>query len=685
MIISQKQHIRFLEDELRAETESFQQKLATDATYLLREKEELYVAQLLKYEDGEMILKFSNNSGIPRNGDYLYCFTVPIELRNYRNWGKLTYGDLIKRKGSYSEVICIWQIASNDNRYCLVGFRGINKEFAEINKNAVGMILLLGPNKPPFEYLGNLLNIVKHSSGKVEKMLLQDYSGISKAPFLLDNNSNQASFIINQLELQDILMLQGPPGTGKTFLIADICKLLLNENKSVLVTALTNRALMELAEKGQLKTFLSEGRIFKTKVSVDENRELPELVNIKTLSPIPGSLILSTFYISSGEASQIAGTPPFDYVILDEASQALLAMLAGSQQLGKKCLWIGDLKQMPAVVSLNEDRIENNEQYPLLIEGLRSLSSTLIPNYQLSITRRLTDRAAHYTGLFYNNTLKAFESGLYKFINIAEDIKPYFHHAGGPSLLTARLPSSLQPISAIKMATKIVAHLIFDNPKVGDDELKVAVLTHYTKTTKALQKAMYQTIGARKNLQIETVASVQGMTTDVVVYVIPKSGYAFSLDPKVFNVATSRARLYTIIIADDQILNYPLIDSDVYRYLSLLKDDFSYRFDVYSLNNKSTNIEGQNLLNDTREKIKDLYPGLERVIDLLVDNNIPIDEEGNASLTDKNDVVIAEAAMLLKDYKIAIDPIDDDSKQIFVRAGYRVISSDKFSVELLKR
>ena len=685
MIISKEQHIRFLEDELREETEAFQQKLSTEASYLLLEKEELYVAQLLKFDDGEMILKFSNSSGIPRNGDYLYCFTVPQELRNYRNWGKMTYGDLIKRKGSYSEVICIWQTASNDNKYCLVGFRGIDQEFVEINKNAIGMILLLGPNKPPFEYLGNLLNIVRHSSGKVEEMLLQDYSETPKAPFLLDNNSNQASFILNQLELQDNLILQGPPGTGKTFLIADICKLLLDDNKSVLVTALTNRALMELAEKEQLKPFLSEGRILKTKISVDENRELPELVNTKTVSPIPGSLILSTFYISSGEASQIAGTPPFDYVILDEASQALLAMLAGSQQLGEKCLWIGDLKQMPAVVSLNEDRIDDIEQYPLLIEGLRSLSSTLIPDYQLSITRRLTDRAAHYTGLFYNNTLKAFESGLNKFINIAEDIKPFFHPEGGPSLLIAHLPSSLQPTLAIQMATKIVAHLIFDNPKVGDDELKVAVLTHYTKTTKALQKAMYQTIGARKNLQIETIASVQGMTTDVVVYVIPRSGYAFSLDPKIFNVATSRARLYTIIITDVNILNYQLIDNEVYKYLSLLKEDFSFQFDINSLEHQSKESLRLNSMDDPRDNIKQLYPGLEKIVDLLMDNNIPVDEDGNVALTDKDDMVIAEARMLLKEYNIAIDPVDDDSKQILERAGYKVITSDEFSIELLKR
>ena len=684
MIISQEQHLKFLEDELRAETESFQQKLATDATYLLLEKEELYVAQLLKFEDGEIILKFSNNSGIPRNGDYLYCFTVPQELRNYRNWNKLTYGDLIKSKGSYSEVVCIWQAASNDNKYCIVGFRGIDNEFMEINKDAIGMILLLGPNKPPFEYLGNLQNIVRHSYGKVRDLLYKDYSERTKEPFLLDANTNQASFILNQLELQDNLILQGPPGTGKTYLIADICKQLLSKNKSVLVTSLTNRALMELAEKDQLKPFLSEGRILKTKITVDENRELPDLKNTKSLSPIPGSLLLSTFYISSGEATQVTETPPFDYVIVDEASQALFAMLAASKLLGTKCLWVGDLKQMPAVVSVNEDKIEERN-YLYLIEGLRSLASTLIPNYQLSITRRLPERAARYTGLFYRNSLKAFKRGLYKVININEELKPYFHPEGGPTLLTAHFPKSLQPTLAIHMATKIVAYLISDNPKVGDNELKVSVLTHYTKTTKALQKAMYQTIGARKNLQIETIARVQGLTTDVVIYVIPNEGYAFSLDPKLFNVATSRAKLYTIIIADERILKYPLMDNNVYSYLSLLKDDFSFRFDVHSLDNKYQKTEEQIFINDNRGKIKQLYPGLEGIIDQLMDNNIPIDEEGDVALTDKDDMVIAEAGMLLKEYHIAIDPVDNESKKIFERAGYKVISSDEFSVELVKR
>ena len=168
-------------------------------------------------------------------------------------------------------------------------------------------------------------------------------------------------------------------------------------------------------------------------------------------------------------------------------------------------------------------------------------------------------------------------------------------------------------------------------------------------------------------------------------YVIPNEGYAFSLDPKLFNVATSRAKLYTIIIADERILKYQLMDNNVYSYLSLLKDEFSYRFDVHSLYNNYHKTAELNFINDNRWKIKQLYPGLENIIDQLMDNNIQIDEEGDVALTDKDDMVIAEAGMLLREYHIAIDPVDNESKKILERAGYKVISSHEFSLDLLKQ
>ena len=53
---------------------------------------------------------------------------------------------------------------------------------------------------------------------------------------------------------------------------------------------------------------------------------------------------------------------------------------------------------------------------------------------------------------------------------------------------------------------------------------------------------------------IDTVARIQGLTTDICVYVVPNTHYLRALEPRLFNVATSRARRQTIIIADKEIL-----------------------------------------------------------------------------------------------------------------------------------
>src|SRR5690554_3484135 len=98
---TRQEHSNFLEEELQAQTKAFNKKLNTSAIFMLEEQEELFVAQFLTFKDGEMILKFSTKHGLPRKGEYLYCFTVPKELRNYRNWGSMTYGDLIKSKSNF--------------------------------------------------------------------------------------------------------------------------------------------------------------------------------------------------------------------------------------------------------------------------------------------------------------------------------------------------------------------------------------------------------------------------------------------------------------------------------------------------------------------------------------------------------------------------------------------------------
>ncbi|TDK43347.1 AAA domain-containing protein [Algoriphagus formosus] len=575
MIYSRQEHWQFLEEELRAQTESYKQKLDTSALFLLQDREELFVAQFLKFQDGEMILKFSNKRGIPRQGEYLYCFTVPQDLRDYRTWENRTYGELIKAKTNYSEIVCIWQAPSNEKDFSIAGFRGVELEFSTHIQDAEGLILILGPNKPPFEYIANLQKIVQNeNNNSVNKILDQDFQKSEWIPSLLDNKRNIVDFILTQLALLDTLIIQGPPGTGKTYLIAEICEKLCQQGKTVLITALTNRALIEIIEKPALRKLLEEKRIFKTKLSIDEARTHKDLQQTKDVSPQPGNLILSTFYITSGQAAQTLNEPPFDYVIVDEASQALLGMFGGAKLLGKKNIWIGDTKQLPPVVALSDDKV-NRKNYGALVDGLKALSDNAsMPIFQLTETHRLTDRGANYTGIFYKDSLKsrAKKDIRLSFPEINFECSKLFNPNGGPTLIKTDLKlGDFKPENALQLTTDIVRHLL-----IADEKLHISVLTYFVETTKALQKAIFQTVGYHKNLLIETVSRVQGLTTDVTIFVIPNSSYHRSLENRLFNVATSRSKRHCLIISDKDVLTRSQVDFEVKKYLQKLNDDYSF-------------------------------------------------------------------------------------------------------------
>ena len=610
MIYTRKEHFLFLEEELQAQTDAFQHKLDTSASYLLNDREELFVAQFVKFSEGEIILKFNNSRGIPRKGEYLYCFTTPKHLHNFREWGDITYGELIKNKGFSTELVCIWQYSLRDNpQYCLVGFRGADLEFAEHIDGHAGAFLVLGPNVPPYQYIGNLQRIVRdNQSDSIRYLLEGNVEETSFAPQPFAKNVSVTEFVVKQLSLTDSVIIQGPPGTGKTTQIAKICEFFCSQGLSVLVTALTNRALMEVAAKDDLKVMLEAGRVYKTKMSVDEVKELPRLQNLKQITPEKGKLILSTFYITSGETNNVGPVPPFDIVIMDEASQALLAMFAAVKLLGKKTLFVGDPNQLSPVISLNSDRIARRN-YHFYVDGIVSMNALgSIPAYSLTTTYRLPERAATFTGIFYDNILVSAQDKTKKFTyeELPQEFGSILNPQGGPSMIKMDLPlGDKKPQSVLALSTLIVSAFLSLK-----DKLHISVLSSYIETTKALQKSIFQTVGNHSNLLIDTVSRIQGLTTDVAIYVIPNTGYSFSIDKRLFNVATSRATRHTIIICDTNILSNgkALMNYDVFQYLSKLNETQS----VHILQNiqsnqlalEAPNVESNGLLRKEIEKSK---------------------------------------------------------------------------------
>lgn len=81
-----------------------------------------------------------------------------------------------------------------------------------------------------------------------------------------------------------------------------------------------------------------------------------------------------------------------------------------------------------------------------------------------------------------------------------------------------------------------------------------------------------------------------------------------------------------------------------------------------------------------RDEVKIYYPGLEDIVDQLLDHNISFSHEGDVDLTDDDGIVIASAQMILSELKIAIDPVDEQSSETFISCGYHVIAASDFNI-----
>lgn len=582
MYYTREKHKRFLDKELTAISEDYLKKLNTKATALLADNK-VYVTQYVKLdmkEDpdadssinvlgaGQLMLRFRKDKGIPRKNEYFTAVLLDKQMCLPKNWGELSWGKLRAHQLEYSEVHCVWHGKTDDKGYLLCGFSGVSIEMSRylIDNKLEGCVVVLGPQAPPIEYYQNLIGIVSNENPGMPATTILDFDKTSFPwnPQMINSNAEQIPGIIKALDLNNQLIFQGPPGTGKTHLMAGLVAELLSQQKSVLVTALTNRALIELAEKESLKGHLKAGNVMKTNVSTDEQAKCKNLcpISSKEISCVSGKATLSTFYNASGWACDCYEEQPFDYVIMDEASQALLGMIAACKNLGEKVLWIGDQKQMQPIIMLSDETIARNDYY-MLANGFQTLCDNFkYPSFILSETRRLLPRAAALTSTFYHVAIKSVAEFEYLF---KDNKKDYFPKDGGTSIVYLAMPAGKKDDYK---SCQYVAGIV-DDVLQKEKELDVAVLAKFTDSVKMLQNCVIDRLGTRQNVLVDTVERVQGLTCDVCIFYIPNTMMAMSLDRPLFNVATSRAKQMTIIVCDPSIKTENC-DNDVRKYLELV-------------------------------------------------------------------------------------------------------------------
>lgn len=555
MRYNRKQYQDFLSTEIETQVRSYEQIVNTKAM-VLKDRGDVFVGMFIKInEQGFAIFKVRESDKMPRKNSFWTAVYYIDPMSRFRQWGDLSWLEIREKyQKDFSDAYCCWLSKSEDEGFCLVGFKNITVEFA--NLLTPNTIVAFGPNDPPLQYLKNLLTYTESASA--DHILDAELNTYMWKPTPIETNENSNKLLLEQLDDSCHLIIQGPPGTGKTYRMANLAKHLLDENKSVLVTALTNQALMELAAKEALEDYIKRGRVSKTSLTIDEARQLNlQKVNENKCNPIKGELTLASFYVSSGWPSDESA---FDYVIMDEASQALYPMIAVSFKLGKKVVWVGDQKQLPPIVLTNEDIINGNN-WKDIVNGFNTLcNSTDYKSFLLKDTFRLTKRGAECTGVFYDNLLHSVSEYQTTPTNIS-----WINHQGGPMMEYVALPLG-------EKAPEVAIHVILSKVKdilATSSKASIAVLCKFKDSIRALQKAFVLGLSVKElpdNIKIETVDRVQGLTIDYCFFLIPNVSTRYSLQSELFNVATSRARYNTIIVADKLLLKENMSE-DVRKYL----------------------------------------------------------------------------------------------------------------------
>lgn len=550
MKYTREDYVRFLLAEIDAQKDEYQDLVSTRAL-VLKARGEVFVGRYLSVQgDGMLVFKVRNSDSMPRKNSYWTACYFTDEMGSYKNWGELSWAKLREDyQRRYSDAYCAWVSKSDNPDFCLVGIKGITLDFASLLEEDKP-IIAFGPKDPPLKYLLNLREICQDSTNlQVNSVLDLEMENDSWAPAVLDSQADFTSIAKQEVSSERVIAVQGPPGTGKTHRIAQFVTSLLEENYSVLVVALTNRALMEVAEKESLEPFLKSGLISKTSLTVDERKELPYLQDVvdNQCNSAQRHLTLATFYVSSGWALQ-SDEPAFDYVIMDEASQALLPMIAAAFKLGQNVMLIGDQNQLSPIVSLSEDLVRRYS-WNKIIDGFDSICKYFgMKSFMLSDSYRLPKRAVKSTGVFYNNMLRSVSADQSVPSSISYVIKE-----GGPVLIPVSMEVGKKaPLEAFNVIFRMAKELLSENPKY-----KIAILSKFRETTRKLHEFFVKNWTSGDipvNLKIETVDRVQGTTEDFCFYLIPNASFQYSVEQPLFNVATSRARYNTFIVIDDVLL-----------------------------------------------------------------------------------------------------------------------------------
>jgi superfamily I DNA and/or RNA helicase len=465
----------------------------------------------------------------------------------------------------------------NNEGQTIIGCKDIDSEFIEyidkILEQGKKPSIIVAKKDPPFQYLINLRKFVeKNTSDDILNMSIKG-SIDSWNPTTIEDRKKLCDEIVSTLESENEVIIQGPPGTGKSTIISEVVSESLRQGYSVCICALTNKALMEIAQKDAIKNISKSGKVYKTNLTLNEQRENSQLKKSDSLTIAKSELLLATYYKLSDWFhpekidSTLGKLPIYDVLIIEEASQSFLTTIAAFKRLGKKILIVGDPMQLPPIV-LNENLAHNI--HPLMKKYADGLSAYVAnvssSSFMLQETFRLSEKAAKLTSIFYNKPLKS-KQLTRKHILIDESLSKYIDDNGGSKITYLPILSNKTAYNdAISLCRLIVKDITLKN-----ESISIALLSPFKKTILSLQESIASEIKSNNVMVIETIDRIQGVTVDFCIIILTLDNPSFALNLNRINVATSRAKSGTLIITDKEFVKFKGIHPKVTNYLNSLE------------------------------------------------------------------------------------------------------------------
>lgn len=353
-----------------------------------------------------------------------------------------------------------------------------------------------------------------------------------------------------------VLPIQGPPGSGKTYVGANMIVELARRGYRVGVTAVGHKVITNLLVRAA--SFDTHQEICfaqKTSSLEGEGTERIQVLNANPATVEAGSVVGGTAWLWSRDDLR----QKLDYLFIDEAGQMSLAQSLAVARAAKNVVLLGDPQQLEQPQSA-----AHPEGSDVAVLGhLIGDHATIPPDRGLFLaqTRRLHPAVCKFTSeQFYDGRLKSHPD-----CESNEILGEHAFSGSGLRLLTVNHDNNQnRSDEEVEVVKAIVAELHRTGASWKGNDGSEAQLTSddilIVAPYNAQVDAIAEAVGERA--RVGTVDKFQGQEAPIVIYSTTSSsaddaprGMDFLYDPHRLNVATSRSKCMTIMVASPKLFH----------------------------------------------------------------------------------------------------------------------------------